>query len=91
MSVPLYDTLGPDAVEYILNHAECVGVACSKVVLNKLLNVIHRCETVKLSSFVYGNENGPPGAIPAKTANGRVTIKTFEEVLILEARNQLRQ
>lgn len=82
VSVPLYDTLGPDAVEYILNHAECVGVACSKVVLHTLLNVIHRCETVKFV-IVYGNENGPPGAIPAKTANGRVTIKTFEEVLIL--------
>jgi long-chain acyl-CoA synthetase len=52
------------------------------VVLHTLLNVIHRCETVKFV-IVYGNENGPPGAIPAKTANGRVTIKTFEEVLIL--------
>ena len=48
VSVPLYDTLGPDAVEYILNHAECVGVACSKVVLNTLLNVIHRLSLIHI-------------------------------------------
>jgi len=81
VSVPLYDTLGADAVEYILNHAECVGVACSKAVLRTLLNVISRCDTVKFI-VVYGSKNSP-GSIPAKAANGRVTIKTFEEVLLL--------
>jgi long-subunit acyl-CoA synthetase (AMP-forming) len=29
VSVPLYDTLGPEAVEYITNHAELSCVACS--------------------------------------------------------------
>ena len=29
ISVPLYDTLGPEAVEYIANHAELSCIACS--------------------------------------------------------------
>lgn len=33
VTVPLYDTLGPDAVEYICNHAELAAVAVSAQVL----------------------------------------------------------
>ena len=33
VSVPLYDTLGPDAVRYIASHAELACVACSAEVL----------------------------------------------------------
>lgn len=29
VTVPLYDTLGPDTVKYICNHAELAAVACS--------------------------------------------------------------
>jgi len=29
ISVPLYDTLGPDSVEYVINHAEVRVVSCS--------------------------------------------------------------
>jgi long-subunit acyl-CoA synthetase (AMP-forming) len=48
VSVPLYDTLGPDAVEYICNHAELAAVGCSAAVLPTLLSCIARCPTVKL-------------------------------------------
>lgn len=47
-SVPLYDTLGPDAVEYICNHAELSMVACSAAVLPVMTGCIARCPTVKL-------------------------------------------
>jgi long-subunit acyl-CoA synthetase (AMP-forming) len=47
-SVPLYDTLGPDAVEYICNHAELAAVGCSAAVLPTLLSCLARCLTVKL-------------------------------------------
>jgi hypothetical protein len=47
-SVPLYDTLGPDTVEYIANHAGLAAVACSADVLPKLLEVLPRCSTLKL-------------------------------------------
>lgn len=47
-SVPLYDTLGPDAVEYICNHGELSVVGCSAAVLPTLLSCLGRCPTVKL-------------------------------------------
>lgn len=37
VSVPLYDTLGADAVEYICNHAELSAIACSAAVLPVLM------------------------------------------------------
>jgi hypothetical protein len=48
VSVPLYDTLGPDAVEYIVNHAELGAVACSAAVLPTLLSCVARCPSLKL-------------------------------------------
>ena len=48
ISVPLYDTLGPDTVKYICNHAELAAVACSLDVLGKMLEVLHECPTVRL-------------------------------------------
>lgn len=48
VSVPLYDTLGPDAVEYIANHAELACVACSAAVLPTLMSCLAQCSTVRL-------------------------------------------
>ena len=47
-SVPLYDTLGPDAVTYICGHAELTVVACSIDVLDTLLKCLPECPTVKI-------------------------------------------
>lgn len=54
VSVPLYDTLGPDAVEYISNHAELAAVGCSAAVLPTLMSCLHKCDTIKL--LVSGGE-----------------------------------
>lgn len=48
VSVPLYDTLGPDAVEFICNHAELAAVGCSAAVLPTLMSCLHKCPSVKL-------------------------------------------
>lgn len=47
IAVPLYDTLGPDAVEYISNHAELSAVGCSMAVLPTMLQCLPKCPTVK--------------------------------------------
>lgn len=47
-SVPLYDTLGPEAVTYICGHAELTVVACSVDVLDTLLTALPQCPTVKI-------------------------------------------
>jgi len=48
VSVPLYDTLGPDAVQYICNHAALSCVVCHTAVLSTLLATLHACPTIKL-------------------------------------------
>ena len=48
VSVPLYDTLGPDAVEYIACHAELAAVGCSAAVLPTLMGCLPRCRSVRL-------------------------------------------
>jgi len=48
ISVPLYDTLGPDAVDYICNHAELTGVACSAAVAPVLLQALPNCPSLRL-------------------------------------------
>lgn len=55
-SVPLYDTLGPDTVKYIANHAELAAIACSIEVLGKVLEVLPECPTVKLVA-VFGTRS----------------------------------
>ena len=48
VTVPLYDTLGPDAVRYISNHAELSAVACSVAVLPMLLQSLQGCPSIFL-------------------------------------------
>jgi hypothetical protein len=46
ISVPLYDTLGPDAVEYIVNHASVKVAVVNVNQLKALLAVKERCKTL---------------------------------------------
>ncbi len=48
VTVPLYDTLGPDAVRYISNHAELRAVACSIALLPILLPNLQACPSISL-------------------------------------------
>lgn len=48
ITVPLYDTLGPDAVRYISNHAELRAVACSIALLPILLQNLQACPSISL-------------------------------------------
>lgn len=45
--VPLYDTLGPTAIPFILNHTEISVVFCGKEQFKILMGVVHECPTVK--------------------------------------------
>ncbi|GBF98979.1 hypothetical protein Rsub_11565 [Raphidocelis subcapitata] len=80
VSVPLYDTLGPDAVEIIINHAELAVVGCSAAVLPTLAACLPRCPTVKLL-MVWGCPGGqpPPAAPPGAAAR----VVTFDQVAAL--------
>ena len=47
-TVALYDTLGSDAAEYIVNHAECKVLICSKDKVAKSLAFLKNCPTTKI-------------------------------------------
>eukprot|EP00798_Chlamydomonas_sp_ICE-L_P032544 gene32544-17261_t len=67
VSVPLYDTLGPDSVEYISNHAELSAVACSAAMLPTMMQCLPQCPSVKLV-VVYGQSGRLPEAPPGSQA-----------------------
>lgn len=47
-TVSIYDTLGPDTTEYIINHAELPAVCTSVNHIPALLKLADRCPTLKL-------------------------------------------
>ncbi|KAF6256258.1 hypothetical protein COO60DRAFT_1530236 [Scenedesmus sp. NREL 46B-D3] len=79
VSVPLYDTLGPDAVEYICNHAELAAVGCSAAVLPTLLSCIARCPTVKLL-VVWGAGTAQLSEVPEGVPCRLVTLDQVESL-----------
>ncbi|KAJ4787081.1 Long-chain acyl-CoA synthetase 1 [Rhynchospora pubera] len=61
VSVPLYDTLGPDAVEFIVNHASVQVIFCVPQTLSILLSFVSKLPSVRLIVVVGGvDENMPP-------------------------------
>jgi long-chain acyl-CoA synthetase len=61
VSVPLYDTLGPDAVRFICNHAELAAVCVSHACLPTMLGCLAECPTVKLLVvYAHGGKPLPP-------------------------------
>jgi len=48
VTISLYDTLGAESSEYILNHAEVSCVCCSGETLKPLLKILPNCEFIKL-------------------------------------------
>ncbi|KFM25131.1 Long chain acyl-CoA synthetase 7, peroxisomal [Auxenochlorella protothecoides] len=67
VSVPLYDTLGADVVQFVNNHAELAAVACSAATLPALLETLPASPTVAVV-VVYAAPAGfrmpatPPGS-----------------------------
>ena len=85
VAVPLYDTLGEDAVRYIADHAGLAAVACSAEtapVLLATLGADGAPKSVRLV-VVWG---GPPGAPPPPAPPGWAgTVLTLDAVRALGA------
>ncbi|XP_076947193.1 long chain acyl-CoA synthetase 7, peroxisomal-like [Bidens hawaiensis] len=64
VSVPLYDTLGPDAVKYIINHADVQAVFCVPNTLNVLLSFLSEISSVRIIVVVGGTDEHLP-SLPA--------------------------
>ncbi|GJJ70330.1 long-chain acyl-CoA synthetase [Entomortierella parvispora] len=74
ISVPLYDSLGPDAVEYVINHAEVRMVSCSANHIATLLQNSHKLPTLK--AIVSMDSFTNPATLPG-TANAAEVLRAW--------------
>ncbi|KAJ7980067.1 Long-Chain Acyl-CoA Synthetase [Quillaja saponaria] len=77
ISVPLYDTLGPDAVRYIVNHAVVEVIFCVPQTLNSLLSFLSAIPTVRLIVVVGGIDDQMPSLPPSAGVN----VVTYSKLL----------
>ncbi|XWS54003.1 hypothetical protein CRYUN_Cryun10bG0050500 [Craigia yunnanensis] len=77
VSVPLYDTLGPDAVKYIVNHANVKAIFCVPQTLNSLLSSFSEIPSVRLVVVVGGMDNEVP-SLPSSTG---IQVVTYAKLL----------
>lgn len=66
ISVPLYDTLGPDAVQFIVNHASVQVIFCVPQTLSILLSFLSQIQCVRLIVVVGGIDENMP-SFPSTT------------------------
>ena len=85
--VPLYNTLGVDAVEFIVRHAELSAVCCDVGTLDKLLAVLPKCPTVKVV-VVFGTTR-PQERLSCPDKINDCVIRTIDRVQDLGERNPL--
>ncbi|TPX45150.1 hypothetical protein SeMB42_g01596 [Synchytrium endobioticum] len=85
ISVALFDTLGPDSVSYIINHAELSVVVCSLERVPNLLAVASRCPTLKV--IISMDPLTTPCVVPAPgtvlkswAAEKEIILLSFTEV-----------
>ncbi|CAH2056726.1 unnamed protein product, partial [Thlaspi arvense] len=81
VSVPLYDTLGPDAVKYIVNHAVVEAIFCVPQTLNILLSFLSEIPSVRLLVVVGGIDEKLP-SLPSNTGVEVISyLKVLNEVI----------
>ncbi|KAJ8491291.1 hypothetical protein OPV22_013012 [Ensete ventricosum] len=76
VSVPLYDTLGPDAVQYIVNHASIEVIFCVPQTLSILLSFLSQIPSVRLIVVVGGIDEKMP-SVASRTG---VEIVTYSKL-----------
>ncbi|KAK4186602.1 putative long-chain-fatty-acid--CoA ligase [Podospora australis] len=91
--VSLYETLGPEATEYIINHSQLTAVACSLPHIPTLLKLAPRVPTLKiiisLDPLDAGEMTGHSklSLLNATAAQAGIQIFSMEEVEALGARS----
>ncbi|XP_006664333.1 long chain acyl-CoA synthetase 6, peroxisomal [Oryza brachyantha] len=77
VSVPLYDTLGPDAVQFIVNHATVEAIFCVPQTLSTLLSFITQMPCVRVIVVIDGDN---ANMASSSTTTG-VKIITYSRLL----------
>ncbi|KAI9265933.1 hypothetical protein BY458DRAFT_457727 [Sporodiniella umbellata] len=84
-TVALYDTLGPDTVEFVINHAEIETVVCSGNHVHDLLKMKHRIPQLKTIISMDSVNND---ALKSWAEEKQVTLLDFEAVELLGKKNR---
>lgn len=88
-SVSIYDTLGPDTTEYIINHAEVTIVVASLNHIPVLLKLKPRCPTLKVIISIDPLDAGEPAGLSKgdllrnMSADVDVKIISFTDVEVI--------
>ncbi|KAG9152215.1 hypothetical protein Leryth_016390 [Lithospermum erythrorhizon] len=77
ISVPLYDTLGPDAVKFIVNHADIKAIFCMPNTLNILLTFLSEIPTVRAIVVVGGIDEN----LPSLPSTSGVELLSYSRLL----------
>ncbi|CAH8324595.1 unnamed protein product [Eruca vesicaria subsp. sativa] len=77
ISVPLYDTLGPDAVKFVVNHATLQAIFCVPQTLNTLLSFLDEIPSIHLVVVVGGADENLPSLPPGSG----VKIVSYQKLL----------
>ncbi|KAF4034212.1 AMP-binding enzyme C-terminal domain [Phytophthora infestans] len=74
--VPLYDTLGPNAVPFVINHTDLKVLFCGSKQFDVIMNCISNCPSVKTVVMVDAITDEQRRLAAAND----VELKTFEEI-----------
>ncbi|KUF87502.1 Long chain acyl-CoA synthetase 7 [Phytophthora nicotianae] len=74
--VPLYDTLGPEAVPFVINHTELKILFCGSKQFDVIMNCISKCPSVKTIVMVDPITDEQKRLAAASD----IELKTFEEI-----------
>lgn len=77
ISVPLYDTLGPDAVKYIVNHSSAQAIFCVPQTLHILLSFLSEIPSVRLIVVVGGLDE----LMPSLPSASGVKVVSFSKLI----------
>ncbi|EPS73036.1 hypothetical protein M569_01718, partial [Genlisea aurea] len=83
ISVPLYDTLGPDAGKFILNHAGIQALFCVPSTLNTLLTFLSEIPSVRIIVVVGAIDEH----LPSLPSTSGVTILSYSRLLNQGSKN----
>jgi long-chain acyl-CoA synthetase len=86
-TVSIYDTLGPDTTEYIINHVSLVCVITTRQHIPALLKIARQCPTLKLiiSMDPLGSQEQPgsPNLLSALAADVGISIHYIRDVEVV--------
>ncbi|KAJ4968016.1 hypothetical protein NE237_014717 [Protea cynaroides] len=84
ISVPLYDTLGPDAVKFVANHSLIQAIFCVPQTLDILLSFLPEIPSVRLIVVIGGID----GHMPSLLSTTGVEVISYSK-LLMQGRNNL--